>query len=124
MMPRWSTSRAWSKLVDLFCGYGEEPQRVIGFSLLLIGLCAAFFYSVGVKGPDGRIGFDTGHSVLTNVEHFMDCIYYSIVTFTTLGYGEITPTGGIAKVVAAMEAFSGAFMMALFVAVFGKKMTR
>lgn len=123
MMPQWSTSRAWSKLVDLFCGYGEEPQRVIGFSLLLIGLCAAFFFGVGVNGPDGRIGFDTGHDALTNLEHFLDCIYYSIVTFTTLGYGEITPTG-IAKVIAAVEAFSGAFMMALFVAVFGKKMTR
>jgi hypothetical protein len=45
------------------------------------------------------------------------------VTFTTVGYGDITPVG-IARLVAALEAFAGAFLMALFVAVFGKKMMR
>ena len=51
-------------------------------------------------------------------------MYYSVVTFTTLGYGDMTPPDGIARPLAALQAFAGAFMMAMFVAVFGKKMTR
>jgi hypothetical protein len=30
-MPKWSINRFWSKLVDLVCGYGEDPMRVISF---------------------------------------------------------------------------------------------
>lgn len=37
-MPRWSLKRGISKVVDLFCGYGEEPFRLVMFSLLLIFL--------------------------------------------------------------------------------------
>ena len=123
LMPKWSTGRIWSRLVDMFCGYGEEPQRVIGFSLLMVIGCAALYFGVGVKGPEGKIGFDPQAGLFANIEHFLNCVYYSVVTFTTLGYGDIAPTG-IARPVAALQAFSGAFMMALFVAVFGKKMTR
>jgi hypothetical protein len=123
IMPFWSARRIWSKLVDLFCGYGEQPQRVIGFSLLLIAACAALFFVLGVRAPEGVIGYDSAHGLAANAGDLLDCAYFSFVTFTTLGYGDITPRG-LARPVAALEAFSGAFMMALFVAVFGKKMTR
>jgi hypothetical protein len=46
-----------------------------------------------------------------------------VVTFTTLGYGDIVPLG-LARPLAAFEAFVGSFTMALFVVVFVKKMTR
>ncbi len=53
----------------------------------------------------------------------MNSIYFSVVTFTTLGYGDISPHG-FARFIAAFEAFMGSFTMALFVVVFVKKMTR
>ncbi len=53
----------------------------------------------------------------------MNSIYFSVVTFTTLGYGDISPLG-FARFIAAFEAFMGSFTMALFVVVFVKKMTR
>ncbi len=34
--PPYSMSRLYSKVVDLFCGYGEDPLRVIFFSWVLI----------------------------------------------------------------------------------------
>ena len=123
LMPRWSGRRIWSKLVYFFCGYGESPQRVIGFSVLLVLLCATTYFAVGVKQGDGTLGLDPGAGLGQNVMHYLNCVYFSVVTFTTLGYGDITPTG-MARPVAAFEAFAGAFMMALFIAVFGKKMTR
>jgi hypothetical protein len=54
---------------------------------------------------------------------FGTCLYYSVVTFTTLGYGDITPIGW-SRLFAAFEAFTGSFTIALFVVVFVKKMTR
>ena len=60
------------------------------------------------------------HNVLT----YFHCVYYSVVTFTTLGDSDMTQPTLFTRNLAAGHAFMGAFMMAMFVAVFGKKMTR
>lgn len=124
LMPRWSGSRMWSKLVDLFCAYGESPPRVI-VSAMLLNLVMAFVYFVaGVSGPDGELRLDLAQSPQANLAMYLNCLYYAVVTFTTLGYGEITPTTLLTRHLASTHAFAGAFMMAMFVTVFGKKMTR
>lgn len=123
LMPRWSWARAWSKLVDLCSGYGENPERVVASSLALILLCATAYFCIGVEGPNGHMQLDSNANLAVNTANYLNCIYFSVVTFTTLGYGDITPRG-LAEALSAMEAFTGAFMMALFVAVFSKKMTR
>lgn len=66
-LPRWSTERTWSKLVDLFCGYGEKPQRVISFSALFIVLCALGYFAIGVNGGGRVIGFSANASTLQNI---------------------------------------------------------
>jgi hypothetical protein len=68
--------------------------------------------------------FDPSASMMTNLSHFAECVYYSVVTFTTLGYSDEARQVWIVRPLAAAQAFLGAFMMALFVTVFGKKMTR
>lgn len=123
-LPRFSSARIISFLVDRFCGYGEKPMRVVGFSMMLIFCCACiYFLSNGVIHNGESLGLHTGNSLLKNLHDFFSCLYFSVVTFTTLGYGDLTPTG-IARGMAAIEAFSGSFTMALFVVVFVKKMTR
>jgi hypothetical protein len=47
-----------------------------------------------------------------------------VVTFTTLGYGDIHPLGFSSHAIAFSEAFIGAFFIALFVVVFARKMMR
>jgi voltage-gated potassium channel len=42
-------------------------------------------------------------------------IYYSFVTMTTLGYGDITPAGQLARVVAYLAAVAGQFYIAILV---------
>ncbi|MCP5325169.1 MAG: pentapeptide repeat-containing protein [Oceanospirillaceae bacterium] len=122
-MPELSFQRFISKLVDVFCGYGEKPLRVIVFSLALIALCALLFFVLGVQGQDHFIRLDFNDSLYLNIEDLLRSFYMSVVTFTTLGYGDITPVGW-SKIVAAFEAFTGSFTLALFVVVFVKKMTR
>jgi len=124
LMPRWSGNRAWFKLVDLTCAYGESPPRVIISALVLNLTCAVWYYFAGVMGPDGPVKFNPSAGLGTNVEHFFECVYYSIVTFTTLGYSDEARQTWVVRPIASAQAFIGAFMMALFVVVFGKKMTR
>lgn len=122
-MPLGSWRRWLSWLVDLFCGYGEKPLKVVLFSLLLIAGFAVLFFLIGVQQGDLRVGLDLANGPLRNLHDLGSCLYYSVVTFTTLGYGDITPRG-LARPLAAFEAFAGSFTMALFVVVFVKKMTR
>lgn len=123
-MPLWSANRAWSKLIDLACAYGESPPRVIVSALALNLICAVGYFFAGVLSPEGPVKFDPSASMTTNLSHFAECVYYSVVTFTTLGYSDEARQVWIVRPLAAAQAFLGAFMMALFMVVFGKKMTR
>ncbi len=122
-MRRWSQDWIWSKLVDLLCGYGEQVSRVILFALLVILGCGMLYFFLGVKGPDGLAGYRPGAGVRQNLGDFLLSLYYSVVTFTTLGYGDFVPAGW-SRGVAAIEAFIGAFSISLFVVVFVRKMSK
>ncbi len=49
-------------------------------------------------------------------DNFSQLVYYSFVTLTTLGYGEITPALPVARFFAYVEAITGQFYMAILVA--------
>ena len=56
---------------------------------------------------------------LQNTEHMTDgfeALYFSTVSFSTLGFGDITPSPGISRLVAASEAVIGNLHLALFAA--------
>lgn len=120
-MPRTSFKRWFSKSVDIFCGYGESPLRVVIFSILFILCCAFAYFILGTAAQNPIYPNATG--VIAVILEMLNAIYFSVVTFTTLGYGDISPIG-LARFIAAFEAFIGSFTMALFVVVFVKKMTR
>ena len=44
-----------------------------------------------------------------------DLLYFSFVTLTTLGYGEVTPVVGYARAAAVLETLTGVFFMAVLV---------
>lgn len=122
-MPAYSFARLVSKTVDLFCGYGEQPLRVVAFSsIIILGFATIYFFS-GLSFAGEQITFQSGASLGANALAFLESTYFSIVTFTTLGYGDITPKG-LSRFFAAIEALVGSFTLALFVVVFVKKMTR
>jgi len=122
-LPKWSFKRQFSRLVDLFCGYGERPLRVIIFSLIVIFLFATLYFFAGLSFSGDSLAFDPALGWWANTKIFLSALYFSVVTFTTLGYGDLAPIG-IARALAALEAFLGSFILALFVVVFVKKMTR
>lgn len=119
----YSGKRIVSKLVDIFCGYGESPARVIVFSIFLIIIFATLYFFSGLSFSGDSLGFNSDASLWENIKYYLSALYFSVVTFTTLGYGDLVPIG-IARAFAALEAFLGSFTLALFVVVFVKKMTR
>lgn len=50
-------------------------------------------------------------------------VYFSTVTFTTLGYGDYHPVGWV-KLIAAAEAFLGAVTIALLTVIFARRFIR
>ncbi|WP_281648086.1 ion channel [Parendozoicomonas sp. Alg238-R29] len=121
--PLGSWQRWMSKIVDMLCGYGEKPLRVFAFSTVLVTLCALFYFLSGMISGGNIIRFEPSSSLSANIDALLDSLYFSMVTFTTLGYGDITPMGP-SRTLASLEAFIGNFCLALFVVVFVKKMTR
>ena len=103
----WKTVFKWfgSKAISLLNGYGERPWRVIISSGLIVTFFSIMYYI-----------FKCIQSYPMEKLHRLDYLYFSIVTFTTLGYGDIRPLAAPwARMVASGEAFIGAFMIALFV---------
>ncbi|GAA5217989.1 ion channel [Corallincola platygyrae] len=122
-MPKPSFQRALSKGIDLFCGYGERPFNVVLFAMCFIVVCALAYFMLGITHQGQLLMFTPETLGMEDVRSALACLYFSVVTFTTLGYGDIAPVG-LARFIAAFEAFTGSFTIALFVVVFVKKMTR
>ena len=90
-------------------GYGERPQRVIGWAAAVVfGLTLVHWLFGTVAGG------------------CLDALYYSAVSFTALGYGKWAPEpqGWAGRFLGAGESFLGVFMIALFLVTFTRKMTR
>ena len=122
--PLFSRRRLYSKLEDLITGYGEKPFRVLLTALIVNFIFAWIYFLIGVyAGGDRLLQLDFSHSLSTNIQNFLHCLYYSVVTFTTLGYGDIVPSNW-SRPFAALEAFTGAFSMSMFVVVFVRKRMR
>jgi len=119
----WTLSRLGSKIIDLLCGYGEKTFRVVSSALMLIFFCSFFYFFEGIRFKENVLRFSQEQTFFENAKEFALSLYFSVVTFTTLGYGDIAPFG-FSRVIAATEAFLGAFMIALFVLVFARKMLR
>lgn len=119
----FSTERISSKMIDLLCGYGEKTFRVVASGFVIIFIFSFFYFLAGVHHGPEVIAYDRAQSLHQNFHEYFLSFYFSLVTFTTLGYGDIIPVS-MTRLVAGMEAFLGAFMIAFFVLVFSKKLIR
>ncbi|MCK4762464.1 MAG: two pore domain potassium channel family protein [Candidatus Aminicenantes bacterium] len=86
--------------------FGTSPFRFFLSIFIIIFLFAflAFFGDKGLRYSGG----------LSYVDSFFESLYWSFVTFTTLGYGDIGPDSTFTKILAILEAFLGLIMMGFF----------
>ena len=98
----------------LFTG-AVDANRIVGAICiyLLMGLIWALMYMFIAQAIPGAFN---GVEQLVWYDNFADVAYYSYVTLTTLGYGDISPVAPIARFLVYMEAVVGVFYMAILVA--------
>ena len=80
---------------------------------LLTGLLWTLMYLLIAQAIPGAFN---GVEQTVWYENFADIAYYSYVTLTTLGYGDITPVAPLARFLVYMEAVIGVFYMSILVA--------
>jgi len=133
---RWDIRYIWANLFHRSLhGYGEKPHRVIIWAAVIITTCALLFMNFGI-GETRFFGanlptynifktlFNLYNLSLSDLANIGRYFYFSVVTFTTLGYGDLRPVHPISHLISSIEAFVGMFMMALFVLTFGRKWRR
>ena len=128
----WIISAFW----NMIYGYGERPWNVVKTSVVIIIIFALSFSLIGIGKPEiielkGTGIYQNSGNVVdlaikgfsenSEIRNFPDSLYFSLITFTTLGYGDFRPLEGLGRILAGSEAFLGAIMMALFVYTFARK---
>jgi len=79
---------------------------------LTLGLLWTFAYLVVARAVPGA--FATGSGTPAAMDQFTT-IYFSYVTLTTTGYGDITPASNSCRMLAILEAMSGTFYVAIVI---------
>ena len=85
-------------------GYGEKPVRVCMMGIFVVLLYAIAFSQLRALSESG----------------FKSALYFSLVTFTTLGYGDISPIPEF-RLFAVSEAVAGVFIVGLLLFTFARR---
>lgn len=111
-------------------GYGHNPWRVLGVSLLLIMICTGLYpLTGGVREIEAEravtymIDDPTEASGWWIASVLFKSLYFSVTTFATVGYGDLQPVGRWARALAGVEALLGGLLMALLVVVLARRIT-
>jgi hypothetical protein len=96
-------------LWNLTSGYGENLLRwVATCAVVLISFSFLYFYFDAISPVLGKF----------------DYIYFSVITFTSLGYGDIHPEGLVGKVLASTEIMFGLIMFGVLLSFLGNRLQR
>jgi hypothetical protein len=85
---------------------------------LLIALAYGQLYGLLLVWNPGALHFPTAVSAWTPYELRGNLMYFSLVTISTVGYGDVLPVSPAARTIAASEALVGQFYVAVVVAMF------
>lgn len=87
--------------------YGSKPHRIIYFSLAIIILFGFLFW----------LNTDLIALNSSSIKNFGlgDSFYFSTITFTTVGYGDLSPLGWL-RILSSIEAFLGVVNMGFLIA--------
>ena len=105
----------WCALKQVAIGTEVSANRLVGAVCvyLLLGVIWAFAYTLlDLLSPGSFQGF----SPLDDPYWDSEWLYFSFVTMTTLGYGDILPVSAMARALAYLQSVTGQFYVAVLVA--------
>ncbi|MFC1592081.1 pentapeptide repeat-containing protein [Thermodesulfobacteriota bacterium] len=98
----------------LFADCGRSLVRWAGWSLFFALFFAVCYWLMG------QHNFDTTHHDF----NLLTLLYYSVVTFTTLGFGDIVPKTPLASLFVMAEVILGYVMLGGLISIFANKLAR
>jgi len=110
---------AYSLLLFLFQTRDVSPDTIYGGVAVyaILGLLWGTLYTVMELAAPGSF-LQSSHPLrlVETSGGLVSLLYYSFVTLTTLGYGDVVPTTASARILSATEAVSGQLYLAVLVA--------
>ncbi len=108
------SGKFWCLIWWLFADCGRSLMRWAAWSsLFAMAYCCVYYV----------LGRDYFH--VENMQYsFITALYYSIVTFTTLGFGDITPKTNISALIVSSEVVLGYVMLGGLISIFSSKLSR
>ena len=122
-LDKFSWSRIGSKIIQITTGYGEKLGN-IALTILGIIIVCMFLYGIeGISYQNKILGFfSEDFSLLSTIGNLF---YFSVVVYSTVGFGEMVPIGPIGKSVMIFEGIIGGLVLAiLIIALYKKSMDR
>jgi Ion channel/Pentapeptide repeats (9 copies) len=113
----------------LIFGYGEKVTRPLLSGIVIILVFAFLFLITGIQSTVDPMTIKGNMQELATlnvslIDRMGYCVYFSAVTFATLGYGDFRPAGSLSRVLANVESLFGIVLGATFAVALAKKYTR
>lgn len=132
----------WFKRFVLYktCGFGERPYRTLRLCIYIILICSFLYLFLGIdnsKEPILYLGiyhnldsiFPNGYiiknvTVWEFISDYFTSVYFSIISFATIGYGDYSPLTPLSKAVVCFQAIISVILVAVFTGTIVRKSFR
>lgn len=122
----------------LLTRHGESLERILWVSAGTIFLSAFLYPFGGISSSENDVVYqypvstwlrvdtlgEAGSALIEAAGMFLQGLYFSVITFTTIGYGDLYPNGICSKILVGLESLAGAVLIALFIFVLGRRVSR
>lgn len=115
---KWSLSKLGDIFMGLYCGYGVRPFYAIGWGIMIIFVFSFVYWK---RGGIRRLKENDEDDSRVS---YLDALYFSVVTFTTIGFGDWYPVDRYRKAAVVIEGLVGWLTLALFLVTLANVMIR
>jgi uncharacterized protein YjbI with pentapeptide repeats len=108
--------------------HGESLRQLLTMSGILIFFCGIGYSLGGIAQSNPNITYRLTIADFTKPWavpiDLLNGLYFSIITFSTIGYGDFYPSSTLSRLLVGIESLFGALFIALFVFVIGRRVAR
>jgi hypothetical protein len=110
----------WLFVLNTLAGFGEKLWKTVVSAFITIFFFAGI-YCWGTNAGWGKLV----HGTAGHIKDFWHCLYFSVVTFATLGFGDIAPAfSSKAAIAAVFEVILGYVFLGMLITIIARKFGR